>query len=481
MADTQKELENLRNIITKIIYSNETWATLKDVCLSLGLSSVEDPQGLGKEKYLYKVTRDTSDDSIIKATQLILNSYPSDRGQPSESELQDLQDSLWWVESEGKQYISNVTRIRIVECLDGIAFWGRFGLQNFINAILPNADSLSLPDIGPDGDLYISLNNLVFGSLVSKQKSINMKPQRISILDWLQNIGLTKWPDKRFCLFIEHILHPEIQPQEMQSKLVEKFNKLLNQEGFRIIQESQQGGLPVYKVQRDYLGVTGSPKYIIFGSSGPKPDIVISDAVNMDIRIVNDANLCLIYDQPPTNDDLTWRMLLEWWGEKECVDTSLSKIRQEFGSRLMASLQSDPERILFETYFKEFTSRLGVKLPALIPQVYLHYDPRNKAERDKPVLVRQRMDFLLLLRNATRIVIEIDGKQHYANDDGSASPSRYAEMVLEDRRMKLLGYDIYRFGGAEFSDKKEARKMIITFFNDLFTRHGIIYRVNSLQ
>jgi very-short-patch-repair endonuclease len=61
---------------------------------------------------------------------------------------------------------------------------------------------------------------------------------------------------------------------------------------------------------------------------------------------------------------------------------------------------------------------------------------------------RQRMDFLLLPSERTRIVIEVDGKQHYAETDGRASPHRYAEMVSEDRAIRLRGYEVFRFGGA---------------------------------
>jgi very-short-patch-repair endonuclease len=481
MADIKKELENLRNKIADIVVSKETWDTLHGVCQSLGLLSIEDNSPtLGKAKYLYKVTKENSDSSIISAAQKILINYPSDRGQPSEADLQEIQDSLWWLESKGNQQISNVTRIRIVECLNGIPFWGRLSLRDFFYPILPSVGYFNMPDIGLDGNLYLGMESQIFANLISGRNSTKATLSKISVLDYLQELGLSKWPDKRFCLFIERILHPEVQPPDKQKSFVNKFDKLLNQDGFKLYQESEKGGLPVYKVQKGKAGVTGTPKYIIFASSGPKPDIVINDAVNMDIRIVENANYCLIYDQPPTNGDLTWQMLLEWWGKKEGVDPKIEKVRQDFGLRLRSSLQSEPERMLFDTYFREYKKKLGDSLPALLPQVYLHYDPRSQIERGKPVLVRQRMDFLMLLRDATRIVIEIDGKQHYTNEDGSGSPLQYAEMVVEDRRIKLLGYEIYRFGGAEFTDPEKAHKAIITFFDELFSCYEIPFDHNLL-
>ncbi len=79
----------------------------------------------------------------------------------------------------------------------------------------------------------------------------------------------------------------------------------------------------------------------------------------------------------------------------------------------------------------------------------------------------------MLLRNATRIIIEIDGAQHYSDSNGRAVPRLYAEMVAEDRRIKLLGYEVYRFGGAEFMSGELATKIVISFFNELFELHNI--------
>lgn len=62
------------------------------------------------------------------------------------------------------------------------------------------------------------------------------------------------------------------------------------------------------------------------------------------------------------------------------------------------------------------------------------------------MLSRQRMDFLLLFPDRSRVVIEIDGRQHYAAEE-RADPGRYAEMVREDRALRLRGYEVYRFGG----------------------------------
>ncbi|WP_309989464.1 hypothetical protein [Paenarthrobacter nitroguajacolicus] len=66
------------------------------------------------------------------------------------------------------------------------------------------------------------------------------------------------------------------------------------------------------------------------------------------------------------------------------------------------------------------------------------------------------------------MVLEVDGKQHYANGD-LASPALYSEMVSEDRRLRLAGYEVYRFGGAELM-KDDADRMVAEFFDQLAER-----------
>lgn len=136
-------------------------------------------------------------------------------------------------------------------------------------------------------------------------------------------------------------------------------------------------------------------------------------------------------------------------------------------ARLERSIGDGPELHLFRAY-----RSLGRTGAALLPQVYLHYDPysgRRLGNKPGP-LRRQRMDFLLLLPGRARVVIEIDGKQHYS-ENGLAKPSLYAEMVIEDRELRLGGYEIYRFGGAEFVDQSSCKAMLTDFFHRLLARH----------
>lgn len=48
--------------------------------------------------------------------------------------------------------------------------------------------------------------------------------------------------------------------------------------------------------------VAGAPKNLIFGAVGAKPDLVLADAVNNEIRIVGNARNCLVYDRAIDGD-----------------------------------------------------------------------------------------------------------------------------------------------------------------------------------
>ena len=57
-------------------------------------------------------------------------------------------------------------------------------------------------------------------------------------------------------------------------------------------------------------------KNLIFAAVGPKPEIVIDDAVNNDLRIVGNEQGCLIYDRPLAAHGLTWAELTAWWADR---------------------------------------------------------------------------------------------------------------------------------------------------------------------
>jgi very-short-patch-repair endonuclease len=234
----------------------------------------------------------------------------------------------------------------------------------------------------------------------------------------------------------------------------------------------QVGQLPdlIAAYRRSSGGVVGGVKNLIFAANGPKPELVLRDAVSNDVEITRNAQFCLIYDRPIGAEGLSFQALIDWWRDRESIGAEVADREVGHGlyARLQASIGDNPvELLVFRTYFKRYAGG-RFDIPALIPQVYLHYDPltrRARGESGSP-LPRQRMDFLLLYSDRSRVVIEVDGRQHYSDEAGQASPRLYSEMVAEDRRLQLAGYDVYRFGGHELV-APAAERTVATFLNDL--------------
>jgi hypothetical protein len=205
-------------------------------------------------------------------------------------------------------------------------------------------------------------------------------------------------------------------------------------------------------------------KNLVFGSTR-KPDLVLVDALSNDLGLIN-KDEALLFDGGIPEDGLSWRQLVTALLPDRAAE-DLRTAGLDLYRRLVQCLASTAERNLFLVYAERY-GRLGFDQPALIPQVWLHYDPKAAWQRDggRP-LNRQRMDFLLLLAGRRRVVIEVDGIHHYSDEAGTASPTAYAKMVRADRDLCLAGYEVYRFGGAELMDANTARELLEPFLDTL--------------
>ena len=279
--------------------------------------------------------------------------------------------------------------------------------------------------------------------------------------------------------FLEQYVHPSVRRFDWDkenceripfenSRCVEVINKYLTGEGYELRSTDQIGNLPIYSVVSLNAGVQGKIKNIIFGTKY-KPEIVFEDALNNNIRIIKNEDKCLIYDQPIPSDGLKWNTVVEWYAEKNHIEENKDV---KYCQRLVESMDSEPEKIMLRAYYL-FLQEKCIDGPALIPQVYLYYDPQTQEQRGFKLFEHQKFDFLMIFSHRDRVVIEIDGKQHYANDE-IASPKKYSEMVKAQRELSLYGYDVYRFGGYEFCDNEEdIIERLKGFFAHLFRKYGI--------
>jgi very-short-patch-repair endonuclease len=279
--------------------------------------------------------------------------------------------------------------------------------------------------------------------------------------------------DEKFKLFLEQIVHPYIRINKVEQKqYVKIINDYIIIDGFELQEYQYISNHPVYRVVKTRGGVDGDVKNIIFAANGPKPEIVLTDSINNNIEIKRNKKFCLVYNYPVRSSGLRWIDLVSWWRDINNIDNPKKDDEHELYSRLFESLDSEPEKLFFRSYFEGFHNKLNKTLPALIPQVYLHYDPYTiKQLEGNKRIPRQRMDFLLLFSTSDRIVIEVDGKQHYSQNN-IAKPQKYSEMVSADRDLRLNGYEIYRFGGFELQGKYGV-KTVKKFFEKLLKKYNI--------
>ncbi|MDQ0888915.1 very-short-patch-repair endonuclease [Paenibacillus sp. V4I9] len=218
-----------------------------------------------------------------------------------------------------------------------------------------------------------------------------------------------------------------------------------------------------------HLGGYGPVEQLIFGGN-QKPDVYF-DLVNNQLHIV-DPKGNLVYDRRIIrNKGVYLEDLEDWWQHKNRNQIKLL-------NQMYQSLQSDPERLFYFTYYKKFQPLLGGKLPALIPQVHFNYDPKTIQQLSMQRRITQRMDFLMFLPRK-RSIFEIDGIQHYSVSDPAtnrniANSRLYAQMVTEDRMYRLAGYEVFRFGGQEFINQTSAEQMVFDFFEKYFKENKIM-------
>ncbi|MFI8558981.1 hypothetical protein [Pseudomonas putida] len=295
--------------------------------------------------------------------------------------------------------------------------------------------------------------------------------------DWdavmlFDKLGAFKSSNARFGRFVEALASSRVLPSEpAQRKFIGIVNDTLKACGVHVVIGMGEDAFLTASLVSVGPGKQSSPKNLIFAST-TKPDLRLGNALDNDIEVVTGIEDVLIYDRPIGCSGLLWRELQAWYAQTFGVDEGDAK--QRLYQRLKACLpkSSPPQTLAFTSFFKAFTTAIP-ELPVLLPEVWFHWDPLTVSRRGKDALLRSRMDFLLLLPGGVRVVIEVDGKHHYSDPDGRSSPRLYSEMMAADRALRLVGYEVYRFGASELL-QPNAEEMLIGFYRSLFERYSLL-------
>ncbi|MEU8789758.1 hypothetical protein [Streptomyces sp. NPDC048643] len=278
-------------------------------------------------------------------------------------------------------------------------------------------------------------------------------------------------PDPRFGRFLEGLASAAALPDERaQRHFVNLANKHLQPMGAQLRLEGEEDGYPVFQLVQTGQGTSRRPRNLIFATLG-KPDIRFTSALDNDIEIAERSDQVLVYDRPVGKNGLLWAELLTWWQETRNFPDPKEAGRSLY-DRMYASLppKSDGQQNLFWLYHNIHREDLGA-VPALLPEIWVHWDPKTVRERGALALQNLRMDFLMLLPGSRRVVLEVDGVQHYTREQGSIPDSgRYAATMAGDRDLKFRGYEVFRFGHDELRDRDKAKPVLAAFFETLLGR-----------
>jgi very-short-patch-repair endonuclease len=428
-----------------------THARLPELCEQLGLAS-PDSEGSKRDR-LYDSFDATPDSDLAKVANVYLSEFP-----PSAEIRNEIQELVWALAPTPAVPIR--FRREVATALEGRQLW----LKS--RAFMDLLQSLFILE-GPLDFITQSPHNLKW-----QIEQWVIRSDDWTVDELFEHLGAYTCSDKRFLLLLEGLTSSEIRPDiEQQRSFVVVVNEALKLCQIELQETHTAGGYPVFTAVSMGKGVRTAPKNLIFASKN-KPDLRFSDAINNDVEVVTGQADVLIYDRLIGSEGLTWKDLQAWWGESNGVAGDEAK--KSLYRRLISCLPVDspPQRLLFETYFRHFNQSVP-RLPALLPEVWLHWDPRTVRERGKDALLRFRMDFLMLLPNGARVVIEVDGKHHYADHDSRANPEKYAAMAAADRDLRLSGYDVYRFGAAELAAR--GASAIGEFFERLFREYRLVF------
>lgn len=453
------DLVTLRQLVGSVVAGlmGYTHRDLAEACERLGLP--EPPgqdEGTKRERINHRFAALSDGDLPVVAERILTGRML----QVDAATRNAIQDVLW--AAQGAPEIAKRTRREIARDLnlaDLVYDAGRF------TALLDRLWVL-------DNDPFEWLTGTATGLRAQIERHVFRNPGDWSAEELFEQLGAFEAGDTRFARFLEGMVSADVIPDEpAQRHIVNTVNPHLRSTGAELRETGSDGGYPVFSVVPVRAARNRRPKNLIFASLA-KPDIRFRDAIDNDIEIVENADKVLVYDRPIGGEGIRWRDLQAWWSEVQQVPND-DEAKKSLYHRLIRSLpgNSPPQRSLYELYH-EIHSSVVQDLPALLPEVWLHWDPQTVRERGRDALLRFRMDFLLLLPHGQRVVLEVDGSQHFATD-GRPDGTKYATNVRGDRDLKLSGYEVFRFGATELEDRQRARALLQQFFADLFRRFHV--------
>ncbi|WP_330323441.1 hypothetical protein [Streptomyces anulatus] len=451
----QMDIVLLRRLIDGVLltlYRCYTAKELPALCERLGLPAPGDDDT--KHERLVASLNACADDRLSDVANAVL-----EQEELGQAERMELQDVLWL----GRHHVQIPSRTRR-ELAREFDLSDHLGYSDRFMALL--------------GRLW-HLDNDPLGGWTTPSNSLRSQIERHVIRfpdDWtteyfFEQLGAFEAPHPRFGHFLEGLASSAVLPDEpAQRRFVELANRHLKPAGAQLSQHGEADGYPQFQLSEHGRGTARRPRNLIFATLG-KPDIRFTSALDNDIEVAERADEVLVYDRPVGKEGLLWKHLLSWWQETRNIPDQDQAARALY-SRMEASLppNSPGQKNLFWHYHHANRDRLN-DVPALLPEIWLHWDPKTLRQRGAHAMQNLRMDFLMLLPGTRRVVLEVDGMQHYTRNGGTEPDSaQYAATMAGDRDLKFRGYEVFRFGHDELRVRERAQPVLAGFFATLLDR-----------
>ncbi|MFE5689668.1 hypothetical protein, partial [Streptomyces sp. NPDC056512] len=399
------DLAQLRALVDHVISARakaKGHDDLPALCKRLGLPQPPSKEGNTKAQRVDASLASCLDTDLPAVAEAIL-----DNEALTAAERNDLQDALW----AGRPHIPIPARARRelsqdLDLSDHIRYADRF------MALL---------------DSVWVLEHDVFGEWATNEPSLRSEIARHVIRfpdDWsaetlFEELGAFEAPHPRFARFLEQLASATFLPDEQaQRTYVEMANRHLQSVGAQLRHDGDQDGYPLFHLVGSGRGTARGPRNLIFATLG-KPDIRFTSALDNDIEIAERADQVLVYDRPIGKDGLRWHELRAWWQESRQIPQGEDAGKALY-DRMEACLptNSPGQHNLFWLYHRIHRDTLD-DVPALLPEIWIHWDPKSVRARGDNALTNLRMDFLMLLPGGHRVVLEVDGIQHFTRNHGT--------------------------------------------------------------
>ncbi|MET3723725.1 abortive infection family protein [Sphingomonas trueperi] len=232
---TRTDVNNLRTRIAEVVAGNKAY-DVPAICARLGLAPGTEDEAM-RSKLRYVNSR--------------LNSVPTARLVKIAQELLEQDGDFWLAEhvakvaEQGTPPVSVLTRRRIFDAFEGEPLCTEYDQLDFIEQIWPVA---AMPSAFADTDVWghRSLKDDIVQHTIRNDDWTNR--------ELLERLGLLDASKALLFRFLEAAVHPTAIDENGQKDRVERINRHLQHDGYRLSRTGRISGCPVYTVNAAAIG-----------------------------------------------------------------------------------------------------------------------------------------------------------------------------------------------------------------------------------